>query len=198
MLGENQMFLIYVNISSAFLMTLRQIENDLSIWGKRWNIQGPVNSDMEAGGGSTLKGLRASKAASHTVPIVTHQHTGSTGSVAGSLEDSYTCSHPPGSDNHADICGSLHTRPCLLEIEETVCQSLVFTNQLHIVNRWGLGRFHTFTRLSIRIQCKAALAVAAEAPRTVLADAVGATQIGVTCTFIVVYADREEGTFARG
>lgn len=32
-MGENQMVFVDVNMSFAFLMTLQQIENDLSIWG---------------------------------------------------------------------------------------------------------------------------------------------------------------------
>lgn len=112
---------------------------------------------------------------------VTHLHTGSTGSVAGSLVDSYTCTHPPGSDNHADICGYPRTHPCLFEIniQEGVCQSLVLSNKLPIANHSALGCVHTFTGLRVRIQCIATLAVAIEAPWAVLADTVGATQIGV-------------------
>lgn len=154
-----------------------------------------------------LKGLTTSKPASHPVrdPCwrqkarvcgVTHPHTGSTGNVAGSLVDSYTCTRPPGSGNHADICGSLHTHPylCGTNIGETFGQSL----KLGLGNHSVLSGFPTFTGLCIGIQREAALAVATEAPWTVLADAVGATQIGVCCTFIVVCAERREGSQKDG
>lgn len=44
---------------------------------------------------------------------ITHPHTGSTGSAAGSLVDSCTCMHRLSSDSHADTCGYRHTHPYL-------------------------------------------------------------------------------------
>ena len=44
---------------------------------------------------------------------ITHPRTGSTGSAAGSLEDSCTGIHPLGSDSRADTCGYRHTHPYL-------------------------------------------------------------------------------------
>ena len=44
---------------------------------------------------------------------ITHPRTGSTGSAAGSLEDSCTGIHPLGSDSRADTCGYHHTHPYL-------------------------------------------------------------------------------------
>lgn len=45
--------------------------------------------------------------------------------------------------------------------------------------------------MSARVQRESALAVAAEAPRRVLADAVAAAQIGVCCTFVVVFKEKK-------
>lgn len=43
----------------------------------------------------------------------------------------------------------------------------------------AVGPSHTFTGLSVGVQGESALTVAVEAPRSVLADAVGAAQVGI-------------------
>lgn len=64
---------------------------------------------------------------------ITHPHTGSTGSAVGSLVDSCTCIHPPGSDSHADTCGYHRTHPNLsgTNIQQNYSKSLFsLMNQL--------------------------------------------------------------------
>lgn len=66
---------------------------------------------------------------------VSHPHTGSTGSAAGSLLDSCICIHPPGSDSHADTCGYHHTHPYLsgTNIQQNYCESLCSVINQHIL-----------------------------------------------------------------
>ena len=122
---------------------------------------------------------------------LTHPHTGSTGSAAGSLEDSCTCIHPPDFGSHADTCGFHHTRPYLSETNTQ--QTTVTTFILYRLILTSLV-FQTFAALSVGIQWESSLAVAVEAPRRVLAGAIGATHAGVRGTFVVVYAERRKSS----
>lgn len=118
-----------------------------------------------------------------------HPHTGSTGSAAGSPADSCTGIHPPGSDSRAGTCGCRHTRPYLSGAEKQRVLLQETDSALDQPSRrlpLKAGCWPTFTGLSVRIQRESTLAVAAEAPRRVLADAVVATQIGICRTFVVV------------
>lgn len=89
------------------------------------------------------------------------------------------------------------------QVLTAVLTPMVAVTLVHICQGWIISRSYcwsqqinglslkfdcwpTFAGLSVWIQRESTLAVAAEAPRRVLADAVAAAQIGVCCTFVVV------------